>query len=96
MLRRGTINALISKSIPSPSMVMSLRERRDWLPAYFITFEAITTVLVAIAIVSRLQRRSGRLGLDGCFILIAWGLNFATTVFSVFGVYLALLHGDTY
>jgi hypothetical protein len=49
-------------------------ERRTWIPAYAITIEIVTTLLLAIRLLSRVNKTGGRLGLDDVFITIAWAI----------------------
>lgn len=44
------------------------------MPAYAITIEIVTTLLLAIRLLSRVNRTGGKLGLDDVFITIAWAI----------------------
>jgi hypothetical protein len=54
--------------------------KREWLPAYAITVQTITSLLVAVRLVSRLNRTAGRAGFDDVLILGAWLTGLAMTV----------------
>ena len=51
--------------------------RREWLPAYDITLQVITTLLIGIRLLSRFHHTGGILGIDDLFISIAWAITTA-------------------
>lgn len=54
--------------------------RHNYLPPLVITIQIVTTLLLWIRLVSRLQRTDGRPGVDDILIFIAWVLGSALTV----------------
>lgn len=65
-------------------MDLSSHEERNWLPAYAITIQAITTALLSIRLISRV-RSGGQAGLDDAFITIAWALGTGLIVVVLLG-----------
>jgi len=49
-------------------------ERRTWMPAYALTIQITTTLLLGIRLVTRFQRTGGKLGLDDLCITIGWAI----------------------
>ncbi|MFH7813322.1 hypothetical protein ACH0C8_15535, partial [Acetobacter lovaniensis] len=58
-------------------------EVRHWMPAYAITIQVITTILLTIRLISRFTRTGGQVGLDDALITIAWVFGLAMTVLVV-------------
>jgi hypothetical protein len=54
--------------------------RRRWLPAYAITIEAVTTILLAIRLASRFKKLGGRPGFDDVFVFLGWAAGLAVTI----------------
>jgi len=71
--------------LPEPGSSAYSTERRTWLPAYAITIQVVTTVLLAIRIISRLNKLGGRPGMDDVFIVLAWILGLVLTILIVYG-----------
>jgi hypothetical protein len=57
---------------------------RRWLPAYSIVIEAVTTLLLTIRMISRINRIGGRLGMDDALIVGAWLCGFAMTTLIIY------------
>jgi hypothetical protein len=49
--------------------------QRNWMPAFAIPVQAVTTVLLFIRLLSRFHRNGGQIGLDDLFIFLAWVLG---------------------
>lgn len=47
-------------------------ETRDWLPAFAIVWQAVTTVLALGRLYLRLSRKAGAFGLDDAFLFMGW------------------------
>jgi hypothetical protein len=70
-------------------------EKRTWMPAYAITLEIVTTLLLSIRLLSRVNRTGGRLGLDDVFITIAWAIatvNIGLIVKCTFNLLISICH----
>jgi hypothetical protein len=61
--------------------------KREWMPAYALTVETVTTLLVAVRLVSRLNRTAGRAGIDDILICGGWLTGLAMTVLIVMCMY---------
>lgn len=46
--------------------------RRTWMPAYALTWQVVSTVLVWGRLHLRSRRLAGSLGFDDAFVLLAW------------------------
>lgn len=57
---------------------------RRWLPAYSIVIEAVTTLLLTIRMISRINRIGGLPGMDDVLIFVAWIFGFAMTTLIVY------------
>ncbi|TID16456.1 hypothetical protein E6O75_ATG11574 [Venturia nashicola] len=55
-------------------MDLGNHERRTWMPAYALTIQALSTLLVGIRFLSRVNKTGGSFGLDDVFIAIAWAI----------------------
>ena len=75
-------------SWPPPNYVDP--ERRTWLPAYTITFLAVSTLLLAGRLWLRARGQAGPLGLDDLFIFLGWA---GSVLFSACAVIAAEVHG---
>ncbi|KAF1983648.1 hypothetical protein K402DRAFT_338074, partial [Aulographum hederae CBS 113979] len=58
--------------IPLPPWPTEGVHPRRWMPAYAITVQVITTLLLGVRIISRTLRLKTKTGLDDLFIVIAW------------------------
>ena len=47
-------------------------DKRSWMPAYALTMEAVTTLLLGTRLYSRLRHAAGSPGLDDVFITLSW------------------------
>ncbi|KAK4997559.1 hypothetical protein LTR66_003038 [Elasticomyces elasticus] len=72
----------VIESWPAPNFVNPVR--RNWMPAYAITLQVLTTILVSARFWSRLKRQAGGFGTDDSFILLAW--IFATLLTTLFTI----------
>jgi hypothetical protein len=54
--------------------------RRGWMPAYAITIQVITTLLLGIRLISRVKGVGGRVGIDDVLIFFAWLFGLGLTV----------------
>jgi hypothetical protein len=54
-------------------------QKREWMPAYAISIQVVTSVLLGIRLVSRFNVLGGRLGLDDIFVVFGWVLAVAMT-----------------
>ena len=59
-------------------------EKREWMPAYVITFQVVTTLLLGVRLISRFKKLGGGLGLDDLFIGIAWTISVASMAASIY------------
>jgi hypothetical protein len=67
-------------------MASELIERRAWLPAYVISIQVVTTILLWIRIGGRLAGKStSGLGIDDFLIVIAWILGTTLAALAVLG-----------
>jgi hypothetical protein len=61
-------------------------ERRAWLPAYVISIQVVTTILLWIRIGGRLTGKStSGLGIDDVLIVIAWILGTTLAALAILG-----------
>jgi hypothetical protein len=61
-------------------------ERRAWLPAYVISIQVVTTILLLIRIGGRLAGKlASRLGIDDVLIVIAWILGTTLAALAILG-----------
>jgi hypothetical protein len=58
--------------------------RRGWMPAYAITVQAVTTLLLTIRLISRFNRTGGRLGMDDVLISLAWVFGLVMTILIIY------------
>ncbi|MCK8168216.1 hypothetical protein LXA15_17595, partial [Erwinia amylovora] len=49
-------------------------ERRTWMPAYALAMQILSTLLVSIRLLSRVNGSGGSFGFDDVFIAVAWAL----------------------
>jgi hypothetical protein len=54
------------------------------MPAYAITIQVITTLLLAIRLISRAKRVGGRVGIDDVLIFFAWLFGLGLTVLIIY------------
>jgi hypothetical protein len=66
-------------------------ERREWLPAYMVGLQVVTTLLLGVRLLSRITWRGGGLGLDDFFITLGWAVGTANTGVSIYGTTLVPL-----
>ncbi|QDS67865.1 hypothetical protein FKW77_007831 [Venturia effusa] len=55
-------------------MDLNNHERRTWMPSYALAIQTISTLLVGIRFLSRVNGTGGRFGVDDVFIGIAWAI----------------------
>jgi hypothetical protein len=60
-------------------------EVRPWMPVYGIIIQVVTTVLLAIRLLSRFHRSGGQLGIDDLLIAIGGILGMAMTIVVILG-----------
>ncbi|KAK5010914.1 hypothetical protein LTR28_006946 [Elasticomyces elasticus] len=77
----------VIESWPAPNYVNPVR--RNWMPAYAITLQVVTTILVSARFWSRLKRQAGGFGTDDSFILLAWVLN-TMDLIAMYGTYITI------
>jgi len=53
------------------------------MPAYAITIQVTTSILLVIRLFSRILRTKARAGLDDAFIVVAWLFGLALTVLTL-------------
>ncbi|KAF2098059.1 hypothetical protein NA57DRAFT_76856 [Rhizodiscina lignyota] len=76
--------------MPSPSLVPGDGvERRTWMPAYAITFQAITSLFLGLRLVSRLTKQSTKWGWDDVFIILAFAFGGGLTALVLLSTYTA-------
>jgi hypothetical protein len=66
--------SLVDASHIADSSVMDTlpHDTRQWMPAYALTMEVATTLLLGTRLYSRLRHAAGSPGLDDVFITLSW------------------------
>jgi hypothetical protein len=70
-------------------------ESRPWMPEYGIIIQVVTTVLLAIRLISRFRRTGGQLGIDDLLITLGWLFGMAMTIIIILGTIASLLSSFT-
>lgn len=73
--------------LPAPNDPAWLSGQRHWILPYALVFLIITTTMVIMRIVSRINRSSGKIGFDDVLILFAWALSVAMTGIICYGAF---------
>jgi hypothetical protein len=71
-------------TIPPKDSSVYLPGKRTWMPAYAISIQVFTTVLLGVRLASRFKRHGGRPGMDDLFIVLAWLLGLLLTTLAVY------------
>jgi hypothetical protein len=72
----------------SPNDPAYANGRRSWMLPFGLTIEIISTLLLAIRLISRFKGLGGNPGLDDVLIVIGWLLGLGVTICCIYGIYL--------
>jgi hypothetical protein len=70
---------------PGPNDPAWLPGRRTWMLPFGLTIEIVTTLLLAVRLISRSKRLGGNPGFDDVLIVIAWLLGLGMTICCIYG-----------
>jgi hypothetical protein len=72
-------------TLPAPDDPAWLPGRRGWMLPYALVIVIVTTILLVMRVVTRINRSGGKLGIDDALIMASWCMCTAMVALVIYG-----------